>query len=79
MTTTPEPVVDIDDLSVSFATDAGTVDAVQGVSLSVAAGEVLAVVGESGSGKTVTARSILGLLPETAATRGAVLLRSRDG
>ncbi|MGY1821598.1 dipeptide ABC transporter ATP-binding protein [Geodermatophilus sp. SYSU D00079] len=74
-----DDVVDIEDLSVSFATDAGTITAVQGVSLSVAAGEVLAVVGESGSGKTVTARSILGLLPETAATRGAVVLRSKDG
>ena len=50
MTTAREDVVAIDDLSVSFATDAGTIAAVQGVSLSVAAGEVLAVVGESGSG-----------------------------
>jgi peptide/nickel transport system ATP-binding protein len=72
-------VVDIENLSVSFATDAGTVAAVTNVSLSVEAGEVLAIVGESGSGKTVTARSILGLLPETALTRGAVLLTSKDG
>jgi peptide/nickel transport system ATP-binding protein len=72
-------VVDIDNLSVSFATDIGTVDAVRDVSLGVAAGEVLAIVGESGSGKTVTARSILGLLPETALTRGAILLSSKDG
>ncbi|TFV65086.1 UNVERIFIED_ORG: ABC transporter ATP-binding protein [Bacillus sp. AZ43] len=72
-------VVDIENLSVSFATDLGTVDAVRDVSLAVAAGEVLAIVGESGSGKTVTARSILGLLPETALTRGAILLTGKDG
>ncbi|GAA2232192.1 ABC transporter ATP-binding protein [Herbiconiux moechotypicola] len=74
-----ESVVEIDDLSVSFATDHGAVKAVDGVSLRVARGEVLAIVGESGSGKTVTAKSILGLLPETATTGGAVLLSSRSG
>src|SRR3954447_1068531 len=72
-------VVDIDNLQISFATDAGTVEAVRDVSLSVEPGEVLAIVGESGSGKSVTARSILGLLPETATTRGAVVLSRRDG
>ncbi|QWT25485.1 ABC transporter ATP-binding protein [Subtercola sp. PAMC28395] len=72
-----QPVVDIRDLEVSFATDAGAIKAVDGVSLSVAAGEVLAIVGESGSGKTVTAKTILGLLPETATARGAVILARR--
>jgi peptide/nickel transport system ATP-binding protein len=72
-------VVDIKDLSISFATDAGAVKAVDGVSLSVNRGEVLAIVGESGSGKTVTAKTILGLLPETATTGGAVLLSNRAG
>lgn len=76
-TTGPRAVVDIQDLSVTFSTDGGDVRAVRGVSLSVASGEVLAVVGESGSGKTVTARSILGLLPSTATTEGAVLLADR--
>ncbi|WP_179580515.1 dipeptide ABC transporter ATP-binding protein [Glaciibacter psychrotolerans] len=72
-------IVTITDLDVSFSTDAGAVKAVDGVSLSVAPGEVLAIVGESGSGKTVTAKTLLGLLPDTAIASGAVILRSKDG
>ena len=71
-------VVDIDQLSVTFATDGGDVAAVKNVSLSVDAGEVLAIVGESGSGKTVTAKSVLGLLPDTAVSRGAIILNGKD-
>ncbi|HTM84133.1 MAG TPA: ABC transporter ATP-binding protein [Mycobacterium sp.] len=72
-------VVEIANLNISFATDAGAVQAVDGVSLTVGRGEVLAIVGESGSGKTVTAKAILGLLPATATERGAILLTSKDG
>ncbi|CAH0140221.1 ABC transporter ATP-binding protein [Microbacterium sp. Bi121] len=70
--------VEINDLDVTFVTDGGDVHAVRGVSLDVRAGEVLAIVGESGSGKTVTARSILGLLPETSTVRGAVVVDGTD-
>jgi peptide/nickel transport system ATP-binding protein len=70
--------VQISDLDVTFATDGGDVLAVRDVTLDVRSGEVLAIVGESGSGKTVTARTILGLLPETAMTRGTVVLAGTD-
>ncbi len=56
-----EPILTIDHLQVDFATDEGIVHAVDDVSLSLEAGEVLAIVGESGSGKSVTAMSLLGL------------------
>ncbi|MEO5316288.1 ABC transporter ATP-binding protein [Pseudarthrobacter sp. CC12] len=71
-------VLDIDHLKVTFATDGGDVYAVKDVSLEVKAGEVLAIVGESGSGKTVTAKTILGLLPETAVSSGAVLINGAN-
>ncbi len=72
------PVLDIDRLQVTFATDQGDVKAVKDVSFSIAAGEIVAVVGESGSGKTVTAKAILGLLPETAQSSGAVVISGND-
>lgn len=71
-------ILDIDGLDVTFSTDGGDVHAVKNVTLSVTPGEVLAIVGESGSGKTVTARSILGLLPETAQRSGAVIVSGKD-
>ncbi|UYG17732.1 ABC transporter ATP-binding protein [Brachybacterium huguangmaarense] len=72
------PRLSIRGLDVTFATDGGDVHAVDGVSFEVAPGRILALVGESGSGKSVTARSILGLLPETATASGAVLVSGTD-
>jgi peptide/nickel transport system ATP-binding protein len=67
------PVLTISDLRVSF----GGTAAVDGVDLTVRRGEVVALVGESGSGKTLTARSVLGLLPGTATATGSVSLDGR--
>ncbi len=75
---TDGPVLNIEHLKVTFATDSGDVKAVDDVSLTVAAAEIVAIVGESGSGKTVTAKTILGLLPETAISSGAVLISGNN-
>ena len=72
-------ILSVQDLSVRFATDGGTVRAVEGVSFDLAAGEILAIVGESGSGKSVTAQTLLGLTrsPNTTIT-GAVRFDGQD-
>ena len=57
------PLLDIDNLQVAFATDGGLVRAVDGVSFQLEAGQTVGVVGESGCGKSVTAASILRLVP----------------
>ncbi|AJW40646.1 Dipeptide transport ATP-binding protein DppD [Rhodococcus sp. B7740] len=73
-----ESALSVKSLSVTFATDAGEVDAVTEVSFEVYPGEVLAVVGESGSGKSVSVRSAIGLLPDTARVEGHVVLGGQD-
>jgi peptide/nickel transport system ATP-binding protein len=71
-------ILAIENLRVSFATDSGVVDAVSGLSLSLKKGEILAIVGESGSGKSVTSKSILRMLPETATVMGTVMLNGQN-
>ncbi|WP_433523349.1 ABC transporter ATP-binding protein [Nocardia pseudovaccinii] len=71
---TKRPALSIESLSVTFATDAGPVYAVSDVSYEVFPGEVLAIVGESGSGKSVSSRTAIGLLPNTARVDGLVTL-----
>jgi dipeptide transport system ATP-binding protein len=60
------PLLDVRNLSVSFATRGGAFRAVDGVDLAIDAGEVLAIVGESGSGKSVAMLAVMGLLPDSA-------------
>ncbi|MEJ2203192.1 MAG: ABC transporter ATP-binding protein [Gemmatimonadota bacterium] len=74
------PLLELRDLRTRFRTERGDVHAVAGVSLAVEEGEALALVGESGSGKTVTALSIMGLIPDPPGRidGGEVILAGRD-
>src|SRR5580704_2990523 len=74
------PLLAIDDLRTHFFTRDGVVRAVDGVSFAVNAGETLAVVGESGCGKSVTALSILRLVPDPPGriVGGALRFAGRD-
>jgi len=72
------PLLEVDDLSVRFDTDAGTVHAVDKMSFTLAEREVLGIVGESGCGKSVTAMSLLRLLPPTASISGRARFDGND-
>jgi len=73
-----EALLSIRDLRVDFAVEGRSVAAVQGVSLSVLPGRTTALVGESGSGKSVTALSVLRLLPPSARVGGEIRFEGRD-
>lgn len=79
MTEAERTVLDIRNLDIAFQTEGSPVHAVNGVSLSVGEQEIVALVGESGSGKSVSARSVIGLLPETALAQGVIYLSPDKG
>jgi len=67
---TMSKILEINNLSVQFSSERGTTLALDGISLHLDRGETLGIVGESGSGKSVTALSVMGLLPEAGKVTG---------
>jgi len=80
MTTKPSPVLEVRALETCFSTDAGTVHAVDDLTFSIDKGDTLALVGESGCGKSVTALSILRLVPDPPGriVGGEIMFKGRD-
>src|SRR3990172_5048441 len=80
MSAAPEPLLQIEDLSVTFRQGGAVTEAVRHVSFAIGRGETVALVGESGSGKSVTALSILKLLPYPAASHpsGKIRFKGED-
>src|SRR5690606_24729630 len=77
-----QPILDVQNLRTYFRTDVGLARAVDGVSFVVNAGETLGIVGESGSGKSVTALSVMRLIPEPPGEiqpGSKILFRQDDG
>ncbi|GAA4488439.1 nickel ABC transporter ATP-binding protein NikE [Gluconacetobacter asukensis] len=73
------PILEVEDLRVSFTSPRGVSEVLHGISLSLQRGQILALVGESGSGKSVTGLSVMGLLPRQASiTRGCIRFDGRE-
>ena len=73
------PILEVRDLAVSFRTERGLVRAVDGVSFTLGAREILSIVGESGSGKTLTVLSVMGLVRDpNAIVEGSIRFRGRE-
>ena len=80
MTHSDEPILQVKNLKTYFKTDQGLAKAVDDVSFSLSAGTTLSVVGESGCGKSVTALSVMGLVPQPPGVKagGQILFEGRD-
>ena len=68
------PLIEVSNLGVRLNTSRGPAQAVRGVSFTLKRGETLGLVGESGCGKSVTALSLMGLLPDSAVVSGSIRL-----
>lgn len=73
-----DPIMQVRDLHVSFATEAGVCRAVRGINFDLWRGRTLGIVGESGSGKSVTALSLIGLLDDNAKVTGSIIMNGEE-
>ena len=73
-----DPIMQVRDLHVSFATEAGVCRAVRGVNFDLWRGRTLGIVGESGSGKSVTALSLIGLLDDNDKVTGSIIMNGEE-
>ena len=72
------PLLEVEDLTVSFPGRRGELHAVNGMSYSLYPQQTLAIVGESGSGKTVSCRALMGLLPQAAVVTGSARFQTAE-
>ena len=78
-TNEPSPLLEVEDLRITFESSTGVVEAVRDFDLTIYPGQKVAIVGESGSGKSTSAMAVLGLLPGTGkVTHGSIKLRGEE-